>query len=356
MQCITPMIRQYELGNYKKGHIVPRNTIGNELTKNPQLIRFYLDKINAKSNRFQYETIPCSKCYACRLNYSAEWATRIMLESKYYNPDECWFITLTYDDNNINIPKIVYCNETREFYRNDGTWTGTLELDEIQKFIKRLRDHFNYPDMKYFYCGEYGSGETMRPHYHLILLGVPLNALEFYSSHIDKKFFKEHWKSHEIDKLWNKSWQEDGTSINDIANVEWNSIAYTARYCMKKIGEDYSETSYKKLGKIPEFVNMSKNIGLRYYQDHKDEIWKTDSITLTDWKGKTLVVKPPKYFMKLLEKEDPEKARIIKNKRKEIGTKLRHNQERQSDYTDLEMLLIKAEKTTQKAKELPREL
>ena len=356
MQCVTPMIRQYELGNYKKGHIVPRSTVGYEMNKNPMMLRFYLDKMNLKSHKYNYETVPCGKCYACRLNYSAEWATRIMLEAQYYNPDECWFITLTYDDNHINIPKIVYCDETRQFYRNDGTWTGTLEPEEITKFIKRLRDHFNYPNMKYFYCGEYGTGEGKRPHYHLILLGVPLNALEFYSAHIDSKFFKEHWKSHEIDKLWGKSWQDDGSSINDIANVEWNSIAYTARYCMKKIGEDFTEKSYKELGKVPEFVNMSKNIGLRYYHDHKEEIWKTDSITLTDWKGKTLKVKPPNYFMRLLEKEDPERAYQIKRKRKEIGQKIRHNQERQTDYSDLEMLLIKAEKIAQKAKELPRDL
>lgn len=117
-------------------------------------------------------------------------------------------------------------------YRNDGTWTGTLDKSEIQRFIKRVRKHFPNKDIKYFLCGEYGGagkeGATLRPHYHIILLGCPFNPLEFYDHHVDSKFHKMHNKSHELDKLWHNK------GFVDMAQVEWSNCSYVARYCMKK--------------------------------------------------------------------------------------------------------------------------
>lgn len=360
MQCVTPMIRYHWIGEKSKGHILPRSEVGDQLQHNPIALRQYLDGVNAetykKGSGNIYQTIPCSHCYACRINYAAEWATRIMCEAQYYPPDTCWFVTLTYDENHVKIPKIVYCDENQEFYKNDGTWTGTLEPEEITKFIKRLRDHLNYPKSKYYYCGEYGSGEGQRPHYHLILMGFPLDTSQFYDCHIDKKFFKEHWKSKEIDKLWGKSYQENGSSINDVANLEWNTAAYTARYCMKKVGNDWTEKSYKEIGKIPEFVNMSKNIGEQYYYDHRDEIWKVDNMQVSDYKGEIITVKPPAYYFRKLEKEDPELAKHIKWQRYKIGDKIRRTKQNTSDYTDLEQLVMAAEKIATKAHQLPREI
>lgn len=58
---------------------------------------------------------------------------------------------------------------------------------------------------------------------------------------------------------------------------------------------------------------MSRNIGMQYYEDHKDEIWKNDNIIMKTIKDNIGSCKPPKAFMRRCEKEDPETAARIKN-------------------------------------------
>lgn len=373
MQCITPMIRAHRIGS-KKSTILSSKGVATQLQLEPNWFkdRRKTNEVfkNLKSKYgWEYQLIPCGKCTGCRLKYSAEWATLLTLEKEYYPDEECWFLTLTYDDAHITIPdqmKGTYINEkgeeTHETYKNDGTWTGTLVEEDMQKFIKRLRKHFPKKEIKYFYCGEYGSS-TMRPHYHMIIFGAPFDPNQFYDHHIDKEFHKWHNKSHELDKLWNMSWQTneetgeiENTSILDMAQVEWSNCAYTARYCMKKVGDTWSKEEWLKIGKIPEFVRMSRTIGDRYYEDHKDEIWKNDNMIMRTVKGNAGSVKPPKKFMRKLEQEDPLKAYEIKRKRKELVEKINISKEQTETYNDLDNLIIKADNLQKKSNMLKREM
>ena len=43
--------------------------------------------------------LPCGHCLNCRLNYAKKWSQRCLLESKSWS--ENFFITLTYDDENL---------------------------------------------------------------------------------------------------------------------------------------------------------------------------------------------------------------------------------------------------------------
>lgn len=376
MQCVTPLIRSHRVGS-KKSIIFSSKGVAQQLHYEPNWIKDR-NKINRLKKSLQdtnagwkYELIPCGKCTGCRLKYSAEWATLLMLEKLYYPDDECWFITLTYDDAHLKIPEEVEYieGEKHETFKNDGTWSGSLYEEDVQKFIKRLRKHFPEKEIKYFYCGEYGTSTlpdgrpSLRPHYHLILFGCPFDAKEMYSNHLDQTFNRWHNKSHELDKLWGMSWitdEETGClkdeSITDMAQVEWNNCSYTARYCMKKVGNSWSPKEWFKLGKMPEYVRMSRTIGDRYYEDHKDEIWEHDSIIMKTINGKVGSIKPPKKFMRKLEKEDPVKAYQIKRKRRELVNKINQSKEFTDAYSDYENLMIKADLLSSKAGKLKREL
>lgn len=359
MKCVTPMIRIVNKGYPDDYKIISTKGVARNLKADPN----YLRKITKWNDLSKYEVqeIPCGHCYACRLSYAADWATRLMLEKTYYPDDECWFVTLTYDDEHLVTPeeyeytepltKYMLAHDIKPkttIYKNDGTWNGTLIPEHVQTFIRDLR--YMYKDnprkIRYYLCGEYGT-ETLRPHYHLIIFGAPFKDL--YDCHIDKNF-KECWKAQEIDKLW-----KYGT-ITQACHVEWSNCGYVARYCMKKVGDTWSIKEWAKLGKSPEFVRMSRDIGFRYYEDHKDEIWATDSIIMKTVKGNIGSTKPPKAFMRKLEKEDIGKSQRIKMRRKWLAEKSTERQRLDTDYTDLEELIIKADELANKSKQLKREI
>lgn len=350
MQCVTPMFRLYDISTKETVRIVPRSEVMQGLELDENNIRFQLSKMNAHylARNQLMQTIPCRKCWACQLNYSAEWATRIMLETQNY--DNCYFITLTYDDENLPIfDSISYQNK---IFENDGTWIeGSLAPEHVTRFFKSWRKELERKGItgcKMFYCGEYGT-QTHRPHYHLITFGFEMDLSQNYSYHIDENF-KEHWKNPTIDKFW-------PYGMHDIANVEWSNAAYVARYCTKKLNtEVHNEEWYAEQGKIPEFIRMSKGIGKRYYEANKHSIYKLDSMVMKTVKGNTGNFKPPKSFDKWFKEEFPEEFEKIEKKRRECAERSRHNTLRKSSYTDLERLKQKAENVITKGNMLKREL
>lgn len=360
MQCISPMFRIYHKYNPDiTGKVISRAEAINRITgckgiENPfDFIKDenFIRKLNKFEDNQGYgiQQIPCGKCYACRINYAAEWASRVMLESEYYENN--YWVTLTYNESHVPI--------------NTDTGHNSLLPKDVTLFIKRLRkymsDRKRIGSCRYFYCGEYG-GITYRPHYHLILLDCPLNTNDFYGAFIDPHWFKEHWHSREIDQLWsevlpglpNKKENKTNMGMSEVTPLEWSNAAYTARYCMKKIFEENMLYDQWEVNK--EFVNMSNGIGKIYYEDHKDEIWRTDSIVMKTVKGNIGNARPPKYFLDQLKKEDPERANWILERRREHIERKNAMALTRSDYTDLEKLIIDAEKIKQKAELLPREM
>lgn len=363
MQCVTPLFRLYDVTTGETKRIVPRKEVMQGLSLDPNNIRFQLSKMNshylAKNQLIQ--TIPCHNCWACNLTKSAEWATRNMLETLEH--EHCYFLTLTYDDEHLPIPEYMEYTEVlkeateikerKVRVENDGTWTdGTLYPEHVTQFINSIRKHFERQDItgiRYFYCGEYGE-QTHRPHYHMLLYGVPLDLSQNYSYHIDKNF-KEHWKNPLIDHYWKHG-------MHDIANLEWSCAAYVSRYCTKKLNnEPLSGKWYAEHGKIKEFIRMSRKpgIGMKYYQLHKLDIYKNDSMVMKTVKGNTGSFKPPKAFDRLFKEEYPEEYEKIENHRKECAERARHNTYRLTDLTDLEQLQHKADNINIKANMLKRD-
>lgn len=352
MQCVTPMFRRYERGDHSKGTIVPRTEVMDSLEFDPNYIRHCLDDINSYSRRsngrYLYEQIPCGHCWACRLNYSAQWAGRIIMECK--KSEHNYFITFTYDEEHLPIPESADYNGVH--YENDGTWTGTLFPSDINRFLNSLRKHLerdkNHTGVKYFYAGEY-CPSSGRPHYHMILMNCPLDIEQFHDFFKDDRL-KLHWKSYELEKYWDKG-------FIDIGEVEFASAAYVARYCMKKITDNVDKADYYSQGKEPEFVRMSRRpgIGTDYFNEHFEDIYKYDKITVKNFHGETITVKPSKSWDRKFEKLFPTKYHELKQSRKAAAERSRRLLKELTDATDLQILEQNAEKILIKGKQLPRE-
>ena len=366
MNCVTPMVRMYydvpkDFPDQKQWQrIIPRSEVFSNMQQDENYLSRIQDKneeLEKQGSKFRYQLIPCKHCWACKLNYSKDWATRLTWESKRH--EHRYFITLTYDEAHLPIyGKFEYRDRDNYIYtfENDGTWTGTLEPDDVTKFIKRLRNKYkdsngDYREIKYFYAGEYGDPKKgWRPHYHMILFGAPLDIKKFYDFKVDPIHKKLHWKSKEIDELW-------GMGLVDIAEVEWGSCAYVARYCMKKISDENDPIEYAKVGKIKEFVRMSRRpgIGVNYYNENKNHIYQCDEVIIKSVKGNVNVIKPPKAFDERFNKEFPEQWELIKESRRAATERSRKiEKELTKGITDLELSERKAQKIATIANMLPR--
>jgi len=231
--------------------------------------------------------LPCGQCIGCRLERSRQWAIRITKELKLH--DRSSFLTLTYNDT--HLPRL-------------PNGKPTLVLEDIQKFLKRLRKQNSPNSLRFFQCGEYGE-ETKRPHHHMILFGHAFDK--------DRKKIRDsrsgfpQWESESLTKLW-------GKGNCTISEVSFETAAYCARYILKKITGKGSRFSYQ--GRKPEFVTMSRRpgIGSGYFDEYKNEIYPNDFIIPDIGRPESL---PPKYFDKLLEKVDKPLFDKVKKNRTE---------------------------------------
>lgn len=217
-----------------------------------------------------YTQLPCGKCIGCRLDKSRSWAVRILHEASLWPENS--FLTLTYND--ANLPS-----------------GGSLNREDIQKFFKRLRKRLanEQISIRYFQVGEYGD-ENQRPHHHVILFnyGFPDKTL-LRNNHGVPIYF-----SPLLEELW-------PFGFHTIGAVTFDSAAYCARYCLKKIGGPKAEEHYK--GKAPEFSTMSRRpgIGAEWIKKFMDDVYNHDRVVVEhDW-----ICRPPKYYDGLHEQLHP---------------------------------------------------
>ena len=173
----------------------------------------------------QYNLVPCGKCYNCIVNKRSQWAFRLYQES--LSSQSNYFITLTYDDNNLH-------------------WTdnyATLDPQFIQKWLKNLvqycRKYFNCV-VKYYLCGEYGW-QSGRPHYHLHLFNLP-TSVDIYD------FISSRWKL--------------GNFF--IGSTNCASGMYVTKHNLVKLLPDQLNPNYEVEQIVPPFMRCSKGIGLNY--------------------------------------------------------------------------------------------
>ena len=216
----------------------------------------------------------------------------------------------------------------------------------------RDKDH---EGLKYFYCGEYGS-ETHRPHYHIILLNCPLDPKEFYKPKIDKNS-KAHWHSHEIERIWADGPKGNRTpkGLIDVAELEWSCAAYVARYCTKKLNMENDKTEYLEKGMLPEFIRMSKGLGMDYFNTNMESIYKNDEIIMKTIHGSVGSIKPPRAYDRKLKEINPDLYNKIKRSREKAKERADQIIQSVTDATDKMMLELKARELETKMSLLPRQ-
>lgn len=341
MACYQPLIRiEYplEMGYKinKKGEIKNNSYIISEITykaKGYNLPKEWLTRI------------PCGSCIGCRLDYSRDWANRITLEAKKYKPDECWFITLTYNDENIPL------KQTKNEKTGEIKQGCTLQKEDVQKFFKRLRrhyeHHYKHTGIRFYVAGEYGE-TTNRPHYHACVFNMPIFT--------ENKKYKINelgqtlWTNEEIEKIWGKGFVV-------IGKISWDTAAYTARYMLKKQKGPDAKWYYDSQAKNPEFTLMSRKPGIakEYYDLNKDKIYKNDEIIIP--KGdKSLKIKPPKYYDKLYDIEYHNEMEEVKLNRKINAEKAQELKLTRTNKSEEELREIQKRQVTERIKKCKREL
>lgn len=272
-----------------------------------------------------YIPLPCGRCIGCRLQYSRVWADRCMAEASLYEHNV--FLTLTYNDN--NLPP---CN-----FMDNGEKSPVHPLvkRDLQLFIKRLRKKLSDQRIRYFACGEYSP--KLRPHYHLILFNCKLDDLKLLYRN-DSEF--KYYTSESVSDCWKYGY-------HIIANVNWHTCAYTARYIMKKQKGDGREV-YEKYNYPPEFTIMSRKpgIGADYFKEHAIDIYYDGAFLPTE--NGNMRIYPNKYYDYLFDMEYPDASYVLTEDRKRI---IETNNRLKSNLTTLSYSeMLKSEEETVKAR------
>lgn len=230
-----------------------------------------------------YTLIPCGRCIGCRLERSRQWALRCVHEAKMH--EESCFVTLTYDDE--HLPK-----------------DGSLCRKHVQDFMKRLRRRLDRK-VRVFYAGEYGD-QLSRPHYHLCLFGIDFDDKVFWKSFMGHSYYVSYFLA--------DVWQKGFCVIGDLT---FESAAYVARYCTKKITGPLADEHYQ--GRVPEFCGMSLKPGIG--ATWLDKYGETDVFPRDECIARGVRCRPPRYYDKLWERKFPQDYAKAKELRRLKGEK-----------------------------------
>ena len=227
-------------------------------------------------------TLPCGQCVGCRLERSRQWAVRVMHESQMHLGNS--FVTLTYDDD--HVPS-----------------DGSLNYRHYQLFMKRLRKKIG--PVRFYMAGEYGE-KFGRPHYHACLFGAYFG---------DRQLFKRMGSGCDIytSELLSSVWTDGFASVGELT---FESAAYVARYCMKKVTGDKADEHYRRTDFItgesysiePEFNRMSlrPGIGASWLDKYKTDVYPHDHVISNGFPAK-----PPRYFDQRLAVIDPDTSEFM---------------------------------------------
>ena len=187
--------------------------------------------------------------------------------------------------------------------------------------MKRLRRSVPQK-VRFFAVGEYGE-ELQRPHYHLLLFNYWPKDAEFLKVHGENDYFI----APSLEKLWPRGFHMFG-------NITFESAAYCARYCTKKITGPAAESHYERLvpetGEIvqiqPEFAVMSRRpgIGRGWYQEYKDDVFPRDEVI----QKLGVSMKPPRYYDKLFEMENVSGFQKVRELREQAAHESKDNHPR----------------------------
>jgi len=193
--------------------------------------------------------VPCGHCIGCMIDRSRMWSLRSVDEADAHKHNE--FLTLTFNDKYINDSKSV----SKVF---------------LSQFLKRFRYYYG-DGIRFLAVGEYGE-KKLRPHYHLLLYNF-----QFDDKYVYKYDYKRNIAYYRSPFLENKVWcdvsSKESLGFAIIGDVNFQTSAYVARYCTKKLFNSKKARLAYFADKEPEFLNYSRNYGLgleTFIEYHKD--------------------------------------------------------------------------------------
>lgn len=251
--------------------------------------------------------VSCRQCLECRQKRAKEWALRCMMEAEKYQA-KC-FITLTYAKNPL-----------------------TLQMYDLQCFIKRLRKAIHPNKIRYFACGEYGDARR-RPHYHILIYGYDFP--DKYRIE-DSNSGKPQYMSDQLDKLWSLDGENIGRAV--VQDMTLQSAAYCALYSAKP-----KKHLPKYLQDRPEFNTMSQGLGVDVMMSHMDTYLLTDEVWYDGKKHIIPQVVLNRYFGKKDEMTEVEymQYQAIKDERIKKGCRTEKSLLSELSWRDHEMYMQK---------------
>lgn len=159
------------------------------------------NQVVGKTKEGRFFLHPCGQCLNCRINDTRAWYVRSHFELKKLERPYHYFLTLTYNEE--NLPDDEICKK-----------------DDLKKFLNNLNTSFDL-HIRYFATADYGS-QFNRPHYHAIILST-------------KKITQS-----QVERIWKK-----GFVYLKPCNKE--NIKYTLRYTVKKAPYDKTDKKMFRL-------------------------------------------------------------------------------------------------------------
>jgi len=230
--------------------------------------------------------VPCGHCLGCRSDQARSWAVRMVHEGDVASP--AWMVTLTYAPE--KVPEY---------------WS--LDPRDPVLFLKRARADWG-GRLSYYLCGEYGD-RTQRPHYHLVLYGVPFLDRECIGVRHDAPVYRS-------DQL--ESWWQLG--LCEFTGLTYGAARYVAAYVRKKVRQRDEPEHYTRVDPasgelvelVREFGRMSRRpaIGKRWIERYWRDVYPRDFVVMDGHE-----LKPPRYYDKWMEERQPRVMMAVKEQR-----------------------------------------
>lgn len=185
-----------------------------------------------------------------------------MFEAKLVGMDKCCFVTLTIDESN-----------------NDGK----VHVKDMQDYLKRLRYHVSSKlgcnrKIRFFCCGEYGR-KSLRPHYHLILMGISPVEYTLLRNQVmlDGRNRVKHdvdadtycWIFNNADYYFDDLWPRGWTDIQPCTPAD---ISYVAGYCNKVfVNHDDNHKPFRLMSRKP-------GLGYDYIKAYPDKVMYRENL------------------------------------------------------------------------------
>lgn len=264
MKCLEPVLVGYSFGRKPNGDVRFVSVKGCQ----PEVVD---DRVFVFGQQASPIFVGCGHCPFCVKSKKRDITTRIVHEARCSSA--AWFVTLTYNDAHLT-------------YNNVFLRDPTLVKRDVQLFLKRLRKACPNEHIRYMLVGEYGKLHT-RPHYHMILFGLPDMPLAFWE-HRGKY---DVYRSSLIERCWT-------LGFSTLTRFDYSNARYVAQYCQKKASIQELPPDVEKPFMLGSRGKGGEGaIGAPWFDKWHTEMLR-DGFCVMRVNGKSFKVPLPRYYLR----------------------------------------------------------